>query len=233
MNDELSARLERNFAAVLGEITAPRRSRFERLLLRAHLPEPAARLVASKPAFRWAFALGIFLVLQVAASSGDASQGVDRLAGFLALAPLVPIVGVALSYGVAADRSYEVTVAAPLSGFRLVLVRAVTVLASSAVISMVAILLSPSNGWIRFGWVLPSLAGVGLTLVSGARFGFRRAGIAIGVSWLATVIVTGRIASDPTRLFGLIGQLVFCSVAVVTGLALWMHRRRWNYVVGS
>jgi hypothetical protein len=231
MSEELAARLERNFAAVLGEIAAPRRSRFERLLLRCHVPEPAARLVASKPAFRWAFSIAIFVVLQLAASSADGSAGADQLVVFLALAPLVPIVGVALSYGATADRSYEVSVAAPLSGLRLVLVRTATVVATSAVISLGVALLSPGAGWLRFGWVLPGLAGTGLTLVAGTRIGFRRAGIVVGVSWLVVVIVAGQIASNDVALFGVRGQLVFLAVAMAAASMLWIPRHRLNYVV--
>jgi hypothetical protein len=229
MNEDLDARLERNFAAVLGEIVAPRRSRFERVLLRAHLPEPAARLVASKPAFRWAFAVCVFVVLFLAAS-GSKSRGPDQLVVFLALAPLVPIAGAAMSYGAAADRSYEVGVAAPLSGLRLVLIRSAAVFVSSAALLLVVALLSPATGWIRFGWVLPGLAGTGLTLVIGERFGLRRAAILIGVSWLVLVIVVGRAASSATMLFGLAGQLVFVAVAVAAMVALWLPRHRLDYV---
>jgi hypothetical protein len=233
MNEDLNARLERNFAVVLGEIMAPPRSRFERILIRAHMPEPVARLIASKPAFRWAFVVAVFVVLQVAASGATANGGPEQLAVFLALAPLVPIVGVAMSYGVGVDRSYEVAVAAPLSGLRLVLVRTTVVFISSAAIALVVALLSPTGGWLRFGWVLPGLAGTALTLVVGERIGFRRAALAVGVSWLVVVIVVGQLATTTTSLFAPLGQVVFVAVVLACAGVLWIPRHRFVYGLDS
>ena len=54
---------------------------------------------------------------------GLAAAGQDRadatLAVFLAIAPLVPVMGVGLAYGPGLDPAPEMTVATPLSGFRL------------------------------------------------------------------------------------------------------------------
>ena len=94
--DALDRRLAINLDVIMGEISAPARGWFERALLALRCPEPTARLVAATPALRWAWCAAVAVVLLFAASAGaEQWQPGDQLAVFLALAPLVPVVGVA------------------------------------------------------------------------------------------------------------------------------------------
>ena len=58
--------------------------------------------------------------------------GTHGVAVFLALAPLLPMVGVALAYGPTADPAYEIAAATPYSGVRLLALRTAFVVATHA-----------------------------------------------------------------------------------------------------
>ena len=125
----------------------------------------------------------------------------DQLAVFLALAPVVPVIGVALAYGPHADRAHEVAVAAPLSGLRLILLRTITVVAAAATVSLFTVLAAPTEGWLRLAWLLPSLATTATALALATHFGVRRATIGVAIGWLALVILVAQISDDATAPF--------------------------------
>ncbi|MBP7889532.1 MAG: hypothetical protein KAY11_13335 [Ilumatobacteraceae bacterium] len=225
--DILERRLATNLDAIMGEINAPPRSRFERALLALRVPEPSARLVAATPVLRWSWFAAVGVVLLFAASAGaEQWQPGDQLAVFLALAPLVPVVGVALAYGPLADRAHEVAVAAPLSGVRLLLLRTLTVLVAASVMSFLTVLAAPTHGWLRIAWLLPALATTSTALALSTRLGVRSAAIAVAVGWLAMVIVVAQVRDDATAPFHLIGQLAAVVVAVAATTVLLGDRRR-------
>ena len=223
----IDERLVSNLDAIMGEILAPRRSRFERALLALRVPEPTARLMAATPVLRWAWFAAVGLVLVLAASAGAKQwEPGDQLAVFLALAPLIPVLGVAMAYGPHSDRAHEVTVAAPLSGLRLILLRTITVVAAAAVLSALTVLTSPTHGWLRLAWLLPALATTTTALALGAHLGVRRAAIGVGLGWLTAVVVVSQATTDATAPFGAVGQLVAVGVTVVGTAALLLSRRR-------
>lgn len=225
--DPLERRLAANLDAIMGEISAPRRSRFERALLAVRVPEPTARLVAATPVLRWAWFVAVGVVLLFAASAGSEQwRPGDQLAVFLALAPIVPVVGVALAYGPHADRSYEVTVAAPLSGLRLLLLRSLTVVAAAAVLSLALVVTAPTEGWLRLAWLLPAAATTSSALALSTRLGLRRAAIGVIVAWLAIVIMVAQVRDDATAPFRTVGQLVALATAVAAAAVLTIGRRR-------
>ena len=225
--DALDRRLAINLDVIMGEISAPARSRFERVLLALRIPEPTARLVAATPALRWAWCAAVGVVLLLAASAGGEQwQHGDQLAVFLALAPLVPVVGVAMAYGPIADRAHEVAVAAPLSGLRLLLLRAVTVVSAAAGLSLLTVLTSPTHGWLQVAWLLPALATTGAALALTPRVGVRAASISVAIAWLAIVVTVGQLAHDATAPYRAIGQLAALCVVVATTIVLCLDRRR-------
>ena len=232
--DPLDVRLARTLDVIMGEICAPSRSRFERMLLACRFPEPTARLVAATPVLRWAWFAAVALVLLFAASAGaEQWQPGDQLAVFLALAPLVPVVGVALAYGPLADRSYEVAVAAPLSGLRLLLLRAMAVLATATAISLLTVATSPTHGWLQVAWLFPALATTGSALALAPRLGMRAAASGVAIGWLAIVLTIAQVLNDATAPFRTVGQLGALAVTVVAAAVLIVdHRRldRWSYV---
>lgn len=227
MIPNLDARLARNLDVVMAEIEAPPRGRFERLLLWARVPEPTARLVAATPALRVAWFVSVALVLLFAAAAGDTSwDDASRLAVLLTLAPLVPVLGVALSYGAPADRTHEVAVAAPLSGLRLVLLRAVTVVVAAAGLTLLGVLLAPAAGWLRLAWLLPSIATTAVTLALGSRLGMRTAAGIVAAAWLVLVVVVAQLTDDAAAPFGPIAQATALAVTACAVAALVSGRRR-------
>lgn len=225
--DHIDQRLVANLDAIMGEISAPARSRFERALLTVRVPEPTARLVAATPVLRWAWFAAVGVVLLFAASAGaEQWQPGDQLAVFLALAPLVPVLGVALAYGPHADRAYEVAVAAPLSGLRLVLLRTITVVVAAAAVSLLTVVAAPTEGWLRLAWLLPSLATTTTALALATRLGVRRAATSVGIGWLVVVVAVSQVRDDATAPFSAAGQLVALAVALVAGAVLAGGRRR-------
>ncbi len=227
MIPDLDARLTHNLDVVMGEISAPPRSRLERVLLRLHVPEPTARLVSATPALRLAWFVSVGLVLLFAISVGDASwNDASRLAVLLTLAPLVPVAGVALAYGPHADHAHEVSVAAPLSGLRLVLLRSMTVLVAGAALTSLGVMLAPSAGWLRLAWLLPSLATTSATLALGSRVGMRTAAGATASAWLVLVVLVAQLADDAAAPFGPSGQVAALVVTIIAAVAVATGRRR-------
>jgi hypothetical protein len=167
------------------------------------------------------------VVLLFAASAGSSQwRPGDQLAVFLALAPLVPVVSVALAYGPHADRAYEVTVAAPLSGLRLVMLRTITVVVAATLISLLAVLAAPTHGLLRLAWMLPSFATTATTLALGTRLGLRRAALSVGLAWLVVVIVVAQATDDAVAPFRAAGQLAALVVTAATTAAALAGRRR-------
>jgi len=223
----IDERLVCNLDAIMGEITAPPRSRFERALLALRVPEPTARLMAATPVLRWAWFAAVGLVLVLAAGAGSKQwESGDQLAVFLALAPVIPVLGVALAYGPHSDRAHEVTVATPLSGLRLILLRTITVVVAAATLSLLTVLTSPTHGWLRLAWLLPALATTTTALVLGAYVGMRSAAIGVALGWLTLVVITAQVARNATAPFGAIGQMIAVGVTVVGAAMLLASRRR-------
>lgn len=176
--------------------------------LLADLPEqravpkatPARRgwmLATSGTGARWAWLLavvvtaGLAVVLDLlgrhhAASGAPGAGGLPPGGWLLAVAPVLPVLGVALSYGPLLDPAYEQAAATPTGGLRLVLWRTLAVLSVSLPVVAVAGWLSGSGA--AAGWLLPGLALTALTLALGSVLDLPRAGTLIGAGWLALTL---------------------------------------------
>ncbi|MEO5722978.1 MAG: zf-HC2 domain-containing protein, partial [Ilumatobacteraceae bacterium] len=147
----------------------------------------------------------------------------------LVLAPLLPVAGVATAFGPALDPTYEIGVAAPLSGLRLTLLRTLAVIATTMPLLAVAALVGPGGGWAMFGWVLPSFALVAITLALSTAISPEHAGVVVGVGWFVAVVVlidrdqTGEFV-ERSLIFSSSGQTVVAVVAVI-GVAIVATRR--------
>ncbi len=211
---------------VLALTMAPRRSRLERLLLVCRMPEPTARLVAATPALRWAWIAAVGVVLLFAAgAAGEGWREADRLTVLLALAPLVPVVGVAAAFSVSTDPAQEVATAAAISGFRLVMIRTLSVLGGSIAVTLAITLLSRhADGWLRLAWIIPGLATTSATLVLATRTRIARAAGMVACTWLVIVIVTAEATDDAVAPYRWPGQLV--AVALTLGASAMLVGRR-------
>lgn len=199
--------------------------RLERVLARIGVRDHVARLLAATPALRlsWFGAAAVAVGFSAWAASSGTPGGTLF---FLVAAPLVPVAGVAAAYGPWIDPMFEVTQAAPMSSFRLVLLRASAVLVVTAVVVGAAAVALPGAGWTTAAWILPAL---GLTLGSLALSTFMPthwAAFAVTLAWFSTVIVTRNLTSDRLAAFRGPGQVAFFTLAVGSSVLIAWRRER-------
>ncbi len=218
------ARLDLVLAGVVAELDAPKRGVIERLMVRLGLHEDVARLMAATPVLRRSWYLASILVLLFGLAAADPDRPDGSLAVFLVVAPLVPVLGVGLAYGPGVDPASDMTVATPLSGFRLLLLRSVTVLATSVLFGGIgAILIAPDHGLRVLAWMLPALALTTATLALATAVPTRLAAGLVAGGWLAIVIAVTRLADD-LALFGGPAQPLYLALALVAGVLLAVRR---------
>src|SRR6266550_3587476 len=148
--------IERVWSEIEEAVDVPRPGPVERVLLRLGLPDHLSRLLAATPSLRlsWFGAVAVALGFAVLAARG----GHPGLVMFLAIAPLIPVVGVAAAFGPGIDPTYEIGVAAPLRSFKLLLFRSAAVLVASLFLIGMAALALPSLDWTAAAWLLPAFA---------------------------------------------------------------------------
>ncbi|MBC3762019.1 hypothetical protein ACUN7V_12460 [Quadrisphaera oryzae] len=121
-----------------------------------------------------------------------------------ALAPAVPVAGVALS-SVAAGAEHEVELSTPSAGWRLVLWRTLAVLAAAVPMALVGGLLitavtgpgpaevlagtpGVSGAWLPVLWLLPALALTATALAVGTWLPLARSAVLVGLAWVFAVV---------------------------------------------
>jgi signal transduction histidine kinase len=207
-------------------ITAPMPGgRLERALARVGVRDHVARLLAATPSLRlsWLGAAAVAVSFSAWAASSGTPGGTLF---FLVAAPLVPVAGVAAAYGPWIDPMFEVTQAAPMSGFRLLLLRASAVLVVAAVVIGAAAVALPGADWTAAAWILPAL---GLTFASLALSTFMPthwAAFAMTLAWFSTLIVTRSVSSDQLAAFRGPGQVAFFALAVGSSVLIAWRRER-------
>jgi hypothetical protein len=176
--------VEDGWARVDAALDAPVPGPVERFLLLLGVPDHTARLLAATPALRLSWLVAVAVTLATTAT-------IARLADpivFLAAAPLLPLAGVAASFGPGVDPTYEIALVAPMQSFRLLLLRCVTVVSANTVLCGLASLAMPSGGLGAAGWFLPSLALSVLTLLLAPRLGTVVAACAVAAGWACLVV---------------------------------------------
>ncbi|MGW1291849.1 zf-HC2 domain-containing protein [Streptomyces sp. NPDC002533] len=160
----------------------------------------AARILwAAGPALRGAWPVALLVVaLGAVALSYGAGLGASVRPLLLVTAPVLPLAGVALSYGRHADPLYEVVASAPSGGLRLLLVRAAAVLGVSVpALTLAGAVLPPAAGGPgAAAWLLPGLALTLAALALGSFVGSRRGAAAVGGAW-AVFVVAPATAAGP------------------------------------
>ncbi|MDT0463467.1 zf-HC2 domain-containing protein [Streptomyces gibsoniae] len=217
--------LARGWERLDAELDAPRPGLFEALLIRLGVADHIARLLGATPVLRASWLGAVVLVL---ATTVGAVYAVDSPMLFLALAPLLPLAGVALSYGPALDPTYEMTVVAPLHGFRLLMIRTVAVLVTSLGLNGLATLALPVYGLRALSWLLPGLALTATGLALTARLGPVLAPGLVGGGWIALLTVAATASHGTPAPFTAAGQGMAAAVAVVAAAALHRLRDRFD-----
>ena len=104
----------------------------------------------------------------------------------LLLAPVTPLVGLALAWSHQADPGWEISTSSARAGLELVLRRSLAVLAGVLLpLTVVGLLRGESPGL----WLLPCLTFTTATLWLGSRIGMVAAAAVLGVGWLSAVVV--------------------------------------------
>jgi hypothetical protein len=215
-------RLEAVWDRVAAVVEEPKRSRAEWVLRRVGVPEYVARLLAATPSLSgaWLAAVALSLVFAVVA----AILGHWGSVGFLVLAPLLPVAGVAIAYGPWLDPIYEVSVAAPLSNFTLLLLRASATLASTVLLAGAAAAALPGPPWQAAAWLLPSLALTVAALALGSYVSQEVAAVVVGLAWIAAVVLIAALAHEPLAAFRVGGQAACLAVSLAAAAVLVRRR---------
>lgn len=218
------AALTISWVAIADRIDQPARTLAERVLGWL-ISDHVARVVAATPALRASWLVGVTAV--VAAVVAVAHQS-GTSAPFLALAPLVPLAGIAASFGPAPDPAAETAAATPLYGAGLLLRRATAVLTSSMAVLAVGSVALPGLAPRDAGWILPALALTFAALALSTWVAPFSATTIAAVGWLVGVegiAIAGHAGSAlaDSALFGPAGQLAFAAIAVL-GVIVFLFR---------
>ncbi|UGY95221.1 zf-HC2 domain-containing protein [Streptomyces gobiensis] len=188
-------------------------------------------------------------------SAAALAVGLARLAGIdgarpllLAIAPVLPVLGVALSYGRHTDPLHELAASTPGGGLRLLLLRTGAVLGFTVpLLSLTALLLPSVAGGPAFAaWLLPGLALTLAALALGSYTGCWTGSAVVGAGWLLVVGTKffapagpGHPARSPAGqladvLSGLLGgpaaQGGWAAAAAVCTVLLAVRRTSFDYV---
>lgn len=223
-------RIESNWRAIQIELDAPQPSWPERLLRRFGVPSGVARLVAATPALRRSWFGALVLVIVAGLGAFDATQPRESLFVFLLLAPLIPVFGASLAFGVDADPAHEIAVATPTRGLRLVVVRAATTLGVSLLALAGTALLAPERSAYAFAWLLPSFALTGVALLFMTITTPRRAGVITALGWFLTLAMVGGVADDRLASFGVAGQMAAIAVTIGAGVFTVARREQFDQI---
>lgn len=204
----------------------PRSGPVERGLVRLGMTESDARLAASAPALRQPWLLALVAVLAFCLGAAESARVGPN--GFLVVAPMLPALAVALAYGPWADPTYEVGLAAPYSGTRLLFLRTAVVLSvTMSVVALTGLVLPGERTSVL--WLLPSAALVTVALALCAWMPAIWAAAVTGVSWLIAVAVYWRAEGSIDSLFGSSGQAGSLALLTLGCLAIAAGRRTHAY----
>jgi hypothetical protein len=226
------AALERTWDVIAAETAGPARSAIERLLLRLGISDHSARLISATPSLRrsWLFAVSAVLALAVLV----ANRAPNGYVFFLAVAPLLPLAGIAAAYGPGVDPTYEIGVAAPMRSFRLLLIRSVAVLVSTVALGTIAALFLPGLDWRVAAWLLPSLGLVTTSLALSTIVHPLRAAASVAGTWVASIGAAAWAASGDANARTVFGEGMQVAVLLVTvGAGLFLVARRDEFERGE
>ncbi|WP_413758324.1 zf-HC2 domain-containing protein [Streptomyces sp. MMBL 11-3] len=224
------APLDEGWERLDAELDAPRPGLMELLLVRTGMADHTARLLAATPVLRLSWLGAVAAVLAMTVVAVNSSRAPGTLSLFLALAPLLPLAGVALSYGPALDPTYEMAVVSPMHGFRLLMIRTVPVLTVALVLNGLATLALPSYGVRALAWLLPALALTATGLALTPRLGPVLAPALVGGVWVALLVVAQMSGDGTLAPYTVPGQGVAAAVAALATGFFYLRRDRFDAV---
>jgi hypothetical protein len=202
------------------ELDVPDPGPVERLVMWLGVADHTARLLAATPALRRSWLVAVASTLVLTATLANLVHPVV----FLAVVPLLPLMGVAASFGPGVDPTYEIALVAPMHTFRLLLLRTSAVLATTTALSAVTTLALPRDGLAALGWFLPALVLTLTSLVLAAQLGPVLAAGSVGLGWIALVTTTLRSGASGSIVFAPVGQLGLAVAGMLAAVTLAMLR---------
>ena len=212
------------WTAVRDEIAQPREPWLVRQLRRMGLPDADAVVLSASQSLRIPWAIGVLAVVTSAVVLAQLSDRRTDLV-YLALAPLVPAVGVAATYD-STDPIRDLTDVTPMSKFRLLLLRTLVVLALGIPTTLVLGL--AVTGWsaAAFAWLLPCLALTLVALIVLRWLSAWRTSVGIAVMWISVVgVVGGRDGTGALSGLPLQGACALVALGALTILLSWFRPR--------
>ncbi|MFE7596649.1 zf-HC2 domain-containing protein [Streptomyces sp. NPDC057494] len=193
---------------------------------------------AAGPALRGSWVVAVVLVVGGAFALAHGAGLRGARSWLLAVSPLLPLAGVAVSYGRHADPLHEITAATPSGGLRLLLTRTAAVLAVCVpLLTAGGALLPPVAGFPgAAAWLLPGLALTLAALALGSFVGCRAAAATLGGGWLLAVAgpllgPQGQGAAGVARYFaGPAVQGAWATAALVCAALLALRRRSFDHL---
>jgi hypothetical protein len=225
-----TVRLDAVWAEVVDAVDAPRVPLLERFLLRLGIAPDTVRLLAFTPSLQLGWITGTAIALTLALLAAHGGDG--GIAVFLALAPVLPVAGVAVAFGPRTDPLHEVAVAAPYSSYRLLLVRTAAVLATTLLLAVPAALLLPSRPLVAAAWLLPALALTCTSLALATRVDPVVSSAALAGTWL-TLALSGLPRDRDPLVVATPGPQLLCLVLFLAAGAVLVAQRRSPLVSGS
>lgn len=215
-------RLLAGWDVVLERVEAPRVGVVESVLRRLGVSHGTARLVAATPALRSAWLGATFVVLVLATVASTADQDGTRL--FVALAPVLPVLGVALCFGDRTDPMLEVITASPYSLMRLLAARTSFVVATSMLPAALVTPLLPGDGFFAVAWMVPALAMCAVVLAAARHVQPVGTATALSLGWLVLTVAPwssdGSVVSQHTAAV----QVAAVAALLVALVPLVLHR---------
>ncbi|GII54818.1 hypothetical protein Pth03_32070 [Planotetraspora thailandica] len=223
--------LESSWDGIADVVDAPRTRPLARMLRGAGVPEHVATFLAATPALVRSWVVAVVAVLSFAVAAAhlaapDPSRPLDALVPFLAVAPVLPLAGIALAYGPRVDPVHEVQAATPMAGARTLLLRALAVLVVAIALTGVATPLLPGPPGLAAAWLTPSLALSAGTLALSTRFSPLASAAALAAAWLAAVTAGGVLGPDALPLFSPAAQAAYGMAALASTLLVHLRRAR-------
>jgi hypothetical protein len=237
-------RLARNRSVLLVRAALPDGGRTGRLVRRCGVPDHLLRLVAATPSLRRSWLLSVIGVLAVVTGEAAAvrygwirASGPRRLAGypdpevlapFLLVAPLLVLAGVAAAFLPMVDPAHRLAVAAPFSGFTLLLARTVSALAAALVPVAAAAFLLPGPGWLPVALLLPSLALCTFTLAATTVMDPLGAAVVAGALWALPALLLAA-SHVPLQIVQPDAQFACAAVLCVSAVVLLARRDHFEW----
>lgn len=145
----------------------------------------------------------------------------DDFSLVLLMAPVLPVLGVAVSWARGLDPAYELTTSTPRAGLHLVLRRTTSVL---VVVIPTLLVAGWATGVMVAQWLLPCLAFTTGTLALGGLVGMTRAAVVLVAAW-AAVIVAPAVAAGHTSFALRTDGLPVWGAVFALGIAVMVARK--------